>query len=132
MKREYDEFKVRINGLPEAIRRRSKSFNSKELKKAKSLAREKNGGVLPTEGVGDVPKATWMADGTQWPGTWLDQTADHKKGDHAGILQVITLLNDFSIYTHIYRSDVDEKGSSNCMKITPVLSLDLNGLCNSV
>ncbi|XP_061970199.1 cellulose synthase-like protein D1 [Populus nigra] len=90
MKREYDEFKVRINGLPEAIRRRSKSFNSKELKKAKSLAREKNGGVLPSEGVGDVPKATWMADGTQWPGTWLDQTADHKKGDHAGILQVMT------------------------------------------
>ncbi|KAJ6713085.1 X-BOX TRANSCRIPTION FACTOR-RELATED [Salix purpurea] len=90
MKREYDEFKVRINGLPEAIRRRSKSFNSMELKKAKSLAREKKGGVLPSEGAVDVPKATWMADGTQWPGTWLDQTTDHKKGDHAGILQVMT------------------------------------------
>ncbi|KAG5249747.1 cellulose synthase protein [Salix suchowensis] len=89
MKREYDEFKVRINGLPEAIRRRSKSLNSMEMKKAKSLAREKNGGDLPPEGV-DVPKATWMADGTPWPGTWLNPTDDHKKGDHAGILQVMS------------------------------------------
>ncbi|KAJ6703089.1 CELLULOSE SYNTHASE-LIKE PROTEIN D1 [Salix viminalis] len=89
MKREYDEFKVRINGLPEAIRRRCKSLNSMEMKKAKSLAREKNGGDLPPEGV-DVPKATWMADGTPWPGTWLDPTDDHKKGDHAGILQVMS------------------------------------------
>jgi len=63
------------------------------MKKAKSLAGEKNGGSLPPEGV-DVPKATWMADGTPWPGTWLNPTDDHKKGDHAGILQVITLLND--------------------------------------
>ena len=42
MKREYDEFKVRINGLPEVIRERSKMHNSKEEKKAKQLAKEKN------------------------------------------------------------------------------------------
>ncbi|XP_065862855.1 cellulose synthase-like protein D1 [Euphorbia lathyris] len=89
IKREYDEFKVRINGLPEVIRRRSDSHNKKETRKEKALAREKNGGNLPQEEV-TVPKATWMADGTHWPGTWLNSTPDHAKGDHAGILQVMS------------------------------------------
>ncbi|XP_050215996.1 cellulose synthase-like protein D1 [Mercurialis annua] len=89
IKREYDEFKVRINGLPETIRRRSDSYNKMEERKEKSVAREKNGGTLPVEGV-NVPKATWMADGTHWPGTWLNPTADHSKGDHAGILQIMS------------------------------------------
>ncbi|WCJ24235.1 cellulose synthase-like D1 [Euphorbia peplus] len=89
IKREYDEFKVRINALPEVIRRRSDSHNKKETRKEKTLAKEKNGGVLPEEGV-NVPQATWMADGTHWPGTWLKSTADHAKGDHAGILQVMS------------------------------------------
>ncbi|CAK9855779.1 unnamed protein product [Sphagnum jensenii] len=35
VKREYDEFKVRINGLPEAIRRRSEAYNSHEEIRAK-------------------------------------------------------------------------------------------------
>ncbi|ESW25288.1 hypothetical protein PHAVU_003G023000 [Phaseolus vulgaris] len=90
IKREYDEFKVRINGLPEVIRKRSKSHNSKEEKKAKQSAKEKNGGTLPNDYTSDVPKATWMADGTQWPGTWYGPTPDHSKGDHAGILQVMS------------------------------------------
>ncbi|KAL3630861.1 Cellulose synthase-like protein D2 [Castilleja foliolosa] len=34
-------------------------------------------------------KATWMADGTHWPGTWLSPSAEHSKGDHAGIIQVM-------------------------------------------
>ncbi|KAJ4779097.1 Cellulose synthase family protein [Rhynchospora pubera] len=34
-------------------------------------------------------KATWMADRTHWAGTWMHPTADHKKGDHAGIVQVL-------------------------------------------
>ncbi|GMY26848.1 cellulose synthase-like protein D1 [Fagus crenata] len=89
IKREYDEFKVRINGLPEAIRKRSETYNSKEEMKEKKLAREKNGGVLPLDPI-SVTKATWMADGTHWPGTWLNPTADHSKGDHAGILQVMS------------------------------------------
>lgn len=88
MKREYDEFKVRINGLPEVIKKRCKMYNSREEKKEKQLVKEKNGGVLPPDTTIDVPKATWMADGTHWPGTWQNSTPDHAKGDHAGILQV--------------------------------------------
>lgn len=83
IKREYDEFKVRINGLPDVIKKRSEKYNNreemKEKKKSDSSASSESGPVL---------KATWMADGTHWPGTWLDPTADHKKGDHAGIIQV--------------------------------------------
>ncbi|KAG4991309.1 hypothetical protein JHK82_024828 [Glycine max] len=94
MKREYDEFKVRINGLPEVIRERSKMHNSKEEKKAKQLAKEKNGGTLPQDYTSDVPNATWMADGTHWPGTWYGPTADHSKGDHAGILQIMSKVPD--------------------------------------
>ncbi|KAK4854815.1 hypothetical protein QYF36_001625 [Acer negundo] len=89
IKREYDEFKVRINGLPESIRRRTDAYNSREENKEKRAAKEKNGGVLPQEGV-NYTKATWMADGTHWPGTWLNPMADHSKGDHAGILQVMS------------------------------------------
>ncbi|KAL5848622.1 hypothetical protein ACOSQ4_006635 [Xanthoceras sorbifolium] len=89
IKREYDEFKVRINGLPETIRRRTDAYNSREESKEKRAAKEKNGGVLPPEGV-NYTKATWMADGTHWPGTWLTPSADHAKGDHAGILQVMS------------------------------------------
>lgn len=78
---------MRINGLPDAIRKRSESYNSKEEDKEKKLAKEQNGGLLPQEPL-KVTKATWMADGTHWPGTWLSTVADHAKGDHAGILQV--------------------------------------------
>ncbi|MBA0857759.1 hypothetical protein Goshw_016811 [Gossypium schwendimanii] len=88
IKREYDEFKVRINGLPETIRKRCDMYNSREAIKEKSLAKEKNGGTLPPDF--QVEKATWMADGTHWPGTWLNPIADHSKGDHAGILQVMS------------------------------------------
>lgn len=86
IKREYDEFKVRINGLPDTIRRRSDAINAREEIREKKLAREK-GGQEAVEGV-KVVKATWMADGTHWPGTWLVPSPDHAKGDHAGILQV--------------------------------------------
>ncbi|XP_062109097.1 cellulose synthase-like protein D1 [Humulus lupulus] len=89
IKREYDEFKVRINGLPEAIKKRSEMYNSREEAKEKKLARDQNGGLLPAEPI-KVTKATWMADGTHWPGTWLASSPDHAKGDHAGILQVMT------------------------------------------
>ncbi|XP_016478695.2 cellulose synthase-like protein D1 [Nicotiana tabacum] len=85
IKREYDEFKVRINGLPEVIRKRCEMYNSKEEMKDKELAKENNGG----EDV-KVQKATWMADGTHWPGTWFNPIADHSKGDHAGILQIMS------------------------------------------
>jgi cellulose synthase-like protein len=35
-----------------------------------------------------IPKATWMADGTHWPGTWIQSSSEHSRGDHAGIIQV--------------------------------------------
>ncbi|KAL9353883.1 hypothetical protein Peur_051853 [Populus x canadensis] len=87
MKREYDEFKVRINGLPDSIRRRSDAFNAREEMKMLKHMRESAGGD-PLEPI-KVPKATWMADGTHWPGTWAFPAAEHSKGDHAGILQVM-------------------------------------------
>ncbi|KAL4380991.1 hypothetical protein HN51_004561 [Arachis hypogaea] len=91
MKREYDEFKVRINGLPEAIKKRSEMYNAREEKKEREEMKAKNGGVAATEDQPlNVPKATWMADGTHWPGTWYTPCADHSKGDHAGILQVMS------------------------------------------
>ncbi|KAL5707399.1 Cellulose synthase-like protein D4 [Ranunculus cassubicifolius] len=86
VKREYDEFKVRINGLPDSIRRRSEAFNARE--EMKMLKHMRETGADPTERI-KVQKATWMADGTHWPGTWTVSAADHAKGDHAGILQVM-------------------------------------------
>ncbi|KAK3042041.1 hypothetical protein RJ639_001743 [Escallonia herrerae] len=86
VKREYDEFKVRINGLPDSIRRRSEAFNAREDMKLMKHIRES--GADPTE-VARVLKATWMADGTHWPGTWTVPSSEHSKGDHAGILQVM-------------------------------------------
>ncbi|KAK8923486.1 Cellulose synthase-like protein D1 [Platanthera zijinensis] len=92
IKREYDEFKVRINGLPEAILKRSKTLNSKEEKQAAKLAKEK--GEDPAAAKAAVLKATWMADATHWPGTWKSVCPDHAKGDHAGILQVMIKTPD--------------------------------------
>ncbi|KHN11971.1 Cellulose synthase-like protein D4 [Glycine soja] len=86
VKREYDEFKVRINGLPDSIRRRSDAFNARE--EMKMMKHMKESGADPSEPV-KVLKATWMADGTHWPGTWASPSGEHAKGDHAGILQVM-------------------------------------------
>ncbi|XP_022893690.1 cellulose synthase-like protein D2 [Olea europaea var. sylvestris] len=90
VKREYDEFKVRINGLPDSIRRRSDAYNAREEIKAMKLQRQ-TAGFEPMEPV-KVSKATWMADGTHWPGTWTVPTHEHSKGDHAGIIQVMLKL----------------------------------------
>ncbi|XP_064986102.1 cellulose synthase-like protein D5 [Musa acuminata AAA Group] len=90
IKREYDEFKVRINGLPDTIRRRSDALDARERK----LARERSGGSeanAASSGAETKPAvtATWMADATHWPGTWKVPSPDHSKGDHAGIVQVM-------------------------------------------
>lgn len=87
VKREYDEFKVRINGLPEVIRRRSDAYNTQEEIKATSLHKEEGGTVL-LENL-KIPKATWMAGATHWPGTWMVSGPDHSKGNHVGIIQVM-------------------------------------------
>ncbi|CAK9238723.1 unnamed protein product [Sphagnum troendelagicum] len=86
VKREYDEFKVRINGLPDAIRRRSDAHNAHEEIRAKR--RQIETGADQSEAL-NVPKATWMADGTHWPGTWINSGKEHGRGDHAGIIQVM-------------------------------------------
>ncbi|CAN8256056.1 unnamed protein product [Cochlearia groenlandica] len=87
VKREYDEFKVRINSLPDSIRRRSDAYHAREeIKAMKSQRQNRDDELLePVK----IPKATWMADGTHWPGTWLTSGIDHSKGDHAGIIQVM-------------------------------------------
>ncbi|KAK4349586.1 hypothetical protein RND71_032341 [Anisodus tanguticus] len=87
VKREYDEFKVRINGLPDSIRRRSDAYNAREEIKALKLQRERAGDE-PLEPI-KITKATWMADGTHWPGTWMVAAPEHSRGDHAGIIQVM-------------------------------------------
>lgn len=85
VKREYDELKVRINGLTDSIRRRSDAYNAHEEIRAKRHQIES--GADPSIPL-NVPKATWMADGTHWPGTWVISGKEHSKGDHAGIIQV--------------------------------------------
>ncbi|XWS65077.1 hypothetical protein CRYUN_Cryun05aG0059800 [Craigia yunnanensis] len=90
VKREYDEFNVRINSLPDSIRRRSDAYHAREEIKAMKLRRQ-NRENEPVESV-KIPKATWMADGTHWPGTWLNPATEHSRGDHAGIIQVMLKL----------------------------------------
>uniref|UniRef100_A0A5B7AYX9 Putative cellulose synthase-like protein D2 n=2 Tax=Davidia involucrata TaxID=16924 RepID=A0A5B7AYX9_DAVIN len=90
VKREYDEFKVRINSLPDSIRRRSDAYNAREEIKAMKRQRE-NGSDEPLESL-KISKATWMADGTHWPGTWMVPAPEHSRGDHAGIMQVMLKL----------------------------------------
>ncbi|KAL3639773.1 Cellulose synthase-like protein D1 [Castilleja foliolosa] len=94
IKREYDEFKVRINGLQDVIHMRCKKYNRDEEMKEKKAIKDKNDGVLPPDYKINVVKATWMADGTHWPGTWYDPMADHSNEDHAGILQIMSKVPD--------------------------------------
>ncbi|KAL3812365.1 hypothetical protein ACJIZ3_013633 [Penstemon smallii] len=94
IKREYDEFKVRINGLPEVIRKRCEMYNKNGEMEERKQIKEKNDGILPPDHKIEVTKATWMADGTHWPGTWYHPIPDHKKGDHAGILQIMSKVPD--------------------------------------
>lgn len=65
VRRKYEEFKMRIEMLPDTIRERSDAYNTMHM------------------------NATVMADGTQWPGTWLHPTENHKKGHHASIVQIV-------------------------------------------
>lgn len=90
VKREYDEFKVRINALPESIRRRSDACNAHAELKAKK-EQMGNGGIL-SDSI-KVPKATYMSDGKHWHGTWSSAEEGHSKGDHEGIIQVIHPLD---------------------------------------
>ncbi|KAF7152102.1 hypothetical protein RHSIM_Rhsim01G0288500 [Rhododendron simsii] len=86
VKREYDEFKVRINALPEAIRRRSDAYNAQAEMRAKK--KQMDMGESAFESV-KVPRATWMSDSSHWPGTWSSAEEGHSKGDHEGIIQIM-------------------------------------------
>ncbi|VAI68786.1 unnamed protein product [Triticum turgidum subsp. durum] len=87
IKREYDEFKVRINGLPDSIRRRSDAYHARE--EIKAMKRQREAALDDAVETVKIAKATWMADGTHWPGTWIQPSAEHTRGDHAGIIQVM-------------------------------------------
>ncbi|KAJ8754394.1 hypothetical protein K2173_002845 [Erythroxylum novogranatense] len=87
VKHEYDEFKVRINGLPDSIRRRSDAYNTQE--EIKAIKRWKESGDDEPVERPKIRKATWMADGTHWPGTWTGSSPEHDRGDHASIIQVM-------------------------------------------
>ncbi|XP_059625625.1 cellulose synthase-like protein D5 [Cornus florida] len=86
VKREYDEFKVRINALPDSIRRRSDAYNAQAEVRAKK--KEMEMGEIPFES-NKVPKATWMSDGTHWHGAWTSAEEGHSKGNHEGIIQLM-------------------------------------------
>jgi len=69
VQREYEELKARLEMLPSTIKERSDVYNSMKAKEG-------------------AAHATWMANGTQWPGTWIEPAGNHRKGDHAGIVKV--------------------------------------------
>ncbi|KAL6657844.1 hypothetical protein ACP70R_005624 [Stipagrostis hirtigluma subsp. patula] len=70
VRREYEEFKARLAALFTVIPQRSEAYERD---------RGKGGGA----------KATYMADGTHWPGTWIEPAENHRKGQHAAIVQVM-------------------------------------------
>lgn len=70
VQREYEELKARLEMLPSTIKERSDVYNGMKAKE---------GGA----------HATWMANGAQWPGTWIEPAEKHRKGDHAGIVKVV-------------------------------------------
>lgn len=45
--------------------------------------------LIPSKLSSSVVKATWMSDGSHWPGTWFSADDDHSRGDHAGIIQAM-------------------------------------------
>ncbi|RID64618.1 hypothetical protein BRARA_E03541 [Brassica rapa] len=64
----------------------SEKDGSHEIKAMKQQRQNKEDEIVePVK----IPKATWMADGTHWPGTWLNSAPDHSRSDHAGIIQVM-------------------------------------------
>ncbi|TVU38483.1 hypothetical protein EJB05_11855, partial [Eragrostis curvula] len=70
VQKEYEQLKVSLERLPTTIKERSDDYNKMKGKK---------------EGA----KATWMANGTIWQGTWLEPSENHRKGHHEGIVQIV-------------------------------------------
>lgn len=70
VQRMYEELKMRLDALPRTIKERSDFYNSMEVNEGRA-------------------KATWMSNGTQWTGTWIEPAANHSKGHHEGIVQIV-------------------------------------------
>ncbi|XP_042425999.1 cellulose synthase-like protein D2 [Zingiber officinale] len=79
LKREYDNFEDRINGLSDAIKRRSDAYYESEVKNAMEVAPESI----------EIAKATWMSNGVHWPGAWENPSLAHSYDHHSGMIQVI-------------------------------------------
>ncbi|CAH9096054.1 unnamed protein product [Cuscuta epithymum] len=105
VKREYDEFKVRINGLPDSIRRRSDAYNAQQELRAKKKQFELGESLSGPPPI-RVPRATWMSDGTHWHGTWSSGEEAHSRGDHEGIIQIMLVPANTE---PLFGSEVDEK-----------------------
>jgi mixed-linked glucan synthase len=69
VRQEYEEFKARLAALFTVIPQRSELFERQNAK-----------------GGGDP--ATYMVDGKRWPGTWIEPAENHRKGQHAAVVQV--------------------------------------------
>ncbi|TVU38485.1 hypothetical protein EJB05_11857, partial [Eragrostis curvula] len=74
VRREYEEYKARLAALFTEIPQRSDFFE------------RRSGGKGDAGGGG---RATYMADGRQWPGTWFEPAENHRKGQHAAVVQVM-------------------------------------------
>ncbi|KAI5417940.1 hypothetical protein KIW84_042536 [Lathyrus oleraceus] len=85
--REYDEFKVLINGLPESIWRCSDAYNVVEDMKAVKLWKE----VANDELMDNLKfsRTTCTGDGTHWLGTWIIHAPNHSWGNHSSIIHVM-------------------------------------------
>ncbi|EPS68367.1 hypothetical protein M569_06402 [Genlisea aurea] len=119
VKREYDEFKVRINALPESIRRRSDAYNAQAEMRAKKKQIEL--GANPSDPL-NVPKATWMSDGSHWHGTWSSSEEGHTKNDHEGIIQIMLVPASSE---PVYGNEADESSSNSSLIDTTEVDIRL-------
>ncbi|KAK9167178.1 hypothetical protein Scep_002369 [Stephania cephalantha] len=107
IKREYDEFKVKINGLSESIQKRCDAFNKREERKERKIAKEQN-----LDQPINIAKALWMADGTHWPDTWTFPYPDHKKETMQALYKLVMSKfpeND-PVYGHMDEKSLDFTG----------------------
>ncbi|WVZ66311.1 hypothetical protein U9M48_015552, partial [Paspalum notatum var. saurae] len=110
VRREYEELKARLEMLPATIKERSDVYN------AMNAAKEEGGGAT---------NATWMADGTQWPGTWIVPAENHRKGHHAGVVKIVQKHPSCcSISTKPPQPQADEHQGTQAVRNTAVINLD--------
>jgi hypothetical protein len=75
VRREYEEFKVRIDSLFSTIRKRSDAYNAKHAGE----------------------NATWMADGTHWAGAWFEPAENHRRGQHQVFAHYTCLISVYNL-----------------------------------